>query len=139
MRILGRVLLLLTITLALTAPAAIAGPNDPLFINLTTDDPHRANMAITFGRNQLERGHPLTVFLNDRGVFIGTRAEAAKFAEHQRALGELMAKGATVLICPMCSKHYGIKDADVLPGIKVGNPELTGGALFRDNTQALTW
>ncbi len=139
MRILGRVLLLLTIALALAAPAAIAGPNDPLFINLTTDDPHRANMAITFGRNQLERGHPLTVFLNDRGVFVGTRAEAAKFAEHQRALGELMAKGATVLICPMCSKHYGIKDADVLPGIKVGNPELTGGALFRDNTRALTW
>jgi sulfur relay (sulfurtransferase) complex TusBCD TusD component (DsrE family) len=138
MRIL-RTLLLLAATLAFAVPPAIAAPNDPLFINLTTDDPHRANMAITFGRNQLERGHPLTVFLNDRGVFVGTRAEAAKFGEHQKALSDLMAKGAVVLICPMCSKHYGIKDAEVLPGIKVGSPELTGGALFRDNTRALTW
>ncbi len=138
MRIL-RTLLLLAATLAFAVPQSIAAPNDPLFINLTTDDPHRANMAITFGRNQLERGHPLTVFLNDRGVFVGTRAEAARFGEHQKALTELMAKGAVVLICPMCSKHYGIKDAEVLPGIKTGNAELTGGALFRDNTRALTW
>jgi len=132
-------LLLLAAAMTLAAVPAIAGPNDPLFINLTSDDPHRANMAITFGRNQLERGHPLTVFLNDRGVFVGTRAEAAKFGEHQKALTDLMAKGAVVLICPMCSKHYGIRDADVLPGIRTGSPELTGGALFRDNTRSLTW
>ncbi len=47
--------------------------------------------------------------------------------------------GATVLICPMCSKHYGIVESNLLPGIKVGSPELTGGALFKDGTHALTW
>lgn len=139
MRTLRVLLLLLAAAMTLAVQPATAGPTDPLFINLTTDDPHRANMAITFGRNQLERGHPLTVFLNDRGVFVGTRAEAAKFGEHQKALADLMAKGAVVLICPMCSKHYGIKDADVLPGVKTGSAELTGGALFRDNTRSLTW
>ena len=38
-----------------------AGNSDPLFVNLTTDDTHRANMGISFGKNQLERGHPLLI------------------------------------------------------------------------------
>ncbi len=46
----------------LTTPA-LAGDADPLFVNMTTDDAHRANMAITFGKAQMERGHPLTIFL----------------------------------------------------------------------------
>lgn len=121
------------------AQPALAGDTDPLFINLTTDDSHRANMGITFGRNQLDRGHPLTIFLNDKGVFIGAKSNAAKFAEHQKALDEMMKKGATILICPMCMKHYGVKQDDLLPGLKVGNPELTGAAVFRDNTKSLTW
>jgi len=122
----------------ITTPA-FAEDRAPLFINLTTDDPHRADMGISFGKNQLERGHPLTIFLNDKGVLIGSQENAAPFAEHQKVLGELVDQGATVLICPMCMKHYGVKEADLLPGLQVGNPELTGGALFKDNTRTLTW
>ena len=109
------------------------------FINLTTDDPHRANMAITFGRNQFERGHPLTIFLNDKGVFIGAKQNASTFGSHQVDLATLMDKGAQVLICPMCMKHYGVGAGDLIPGLEVGNPDLTGGALFKDDTQTLTW
>lgn len=121
------------------ATTAFAGNADPLFVNLTTDDSHRANMGISFGKNQLERGHPLTIFLNDKGVHIGSKANAAKFADHQKTLGELMSKGAVVLICPVCMQHYGVKESDLLPGLKVGSPELTGGALFKENTKTLTW
>jgi hypothetical protein len=28
-------------------------------------------------------------------------------------------------------KHYGIKESDLIEGIKVGNPDLTGAALFQ--------
>ena len=96
-------------------------------------------MAITFGRNQLERGHPLTIFLNDKAVFIGSRTNSAKFADHQKALSELVGKGASVFIYPMCMKHYAVGDSDLLAGVKVGSPELVGRALFRDNTKTLTW
>jgi sulfur relay (sulfurtransferase) complex TusBCD TusD component (DsrE family) len=96
-------------------------------------------MAITFGKHQLERGHPLTIFLNDKGVFVGSKAQASKYTDHQKALSELMSKGATVIACPMCMEHYGVKETDLLPGIKVGKPELTGGALFKDDTKTLTW
>ncbi|WP_058555741.1 DsrE family protein [Thiohalocapsa sp. ML1] len=117
-------------------PAADAAP---LFINLVTDDPHRAHMALAFGKNQLQRGHPLTVFLNDRGVFIAAKQGSARFGMHQGLLTELMGAGAKIIVCPMCMKHYGVAEADLLEGTETGNPELTGGALFAPDTRTLTW
>jgi sulfur relay (sulfurtransferase) complex TusBCD TusD component (DsrE family) len=139
MKFLSRLLLAFALITGSIATSAFAGSTDPLFVNLTTDDSHRANMGISFGKDQLERGHPLTISLNDKGVFIGSKANASKFTDHQKMLGELMSKGAVVLVCPMCMKHYGVNESDLLPGLKVGNPELTGGALFKDNTKTLTW
>ena len=139
MRIVVHCCFLVILLIGGIATGVLAGDRDPLFVNLTTDDSHRANMAITFGASQLERGHPLTIFLNDKGVFLGSKTHASKFADHQRVLADIMARGASVLICPMCMKHYGVRDADLVPGIKVGNPGLTGGALFKDNTKTLTW
>lgn len=134
-----RLFLLLVTALLATTGSALAGDSDPLYVNLTTDDPHRVSMGITFSKNQFERGHPLTIFLNDKGVLVGSRLNATRFPEQQKLLADLMGKGAVVLICPMCMKHYGVRESDVLPGIKVGNQELTGAALFRDNTKTLTW
>jgi sulfur relay (sulfurtransferase) complex TusBCD TusD component (DsrE family) len=139
MKLISQLVLAAALLAGSIAAPVLAGTTDPLFVNLTTDEPHRANMGIAFGRNQLERGHPLTIFLNDKAVLIGSKANAAKYGEHQRALGDLVGKGAVVLTCAMCMKHYGVKESDLLPGLKVGNPELTGGALFRDNTRTLTW
>ena len=139
MKVISQLLLALVLCIGAVATSAFAGNNDPLFVNLTSDDSHRANMAITFGGSQHALGHPLTIFLNDKGVLIGTKANSDKFADHQKALTELIGKGATIIICPMCMKHYGVKESDLLPGLKVGKPELTGGALFQDNTKTLTW
>jgi hypothetical protein len=36
-------------------------------------------------------------------------------------------------------KKYGVTSSDLLDGIKVGTPELTGEALFQDNTKTLSW
>ena len=139
MKFISQLLIAMVLCIGTLATPALAGDTDPLFVNLTSDDSHRANMAITFGAKQSERGHPLTIFLNDKAVLIGSTTNTGKFAEHQKALADLMGKGATILICPMCMKHYGVKEADLLPGLKIGNPELTGGALFKDNTKTLTW
>ena len=139
MKFLSPLLLTFALIFSSTATPAFAGSTDPLFVNLTTDDAHRAGMGISFGKNQLERGHPLTIFLNDKGVFIASKANTSMFRDQQKLLSEVMNKGGVVLICPMCMKHYGIKESDLLPGLKVGNPELTGAALFKDNTKTLTW
>jgi len=139
MKLLTSFLFALALLAGATSLPVVAGESDPLFVNLTTDEPHRANMGITFGKNQAERGHALTIFLNDRGVLIGSKSNAAKFAAHQKALSELMSKGAVVLICPMCMKQYGVNEADLLPGLKIGNPELLDAALFKGSTKTLTW
>ncbi len=118
---------------------AFAGDTDPLFVNATTDQPHRAEMALAFSKNQLDRKHPVTIFLNDRGVLIASNANSTNFKKEQELLKALMAAGATVIACQMCMEHYGVKEADLLSGIKVGNPEVVGGALFKDNTKTLTW
>jgi len=117
----------------------VAGEANPLFINLTTNEGHRAIMGITFGKNQIERGHPLTIFLNDKGVFLGSKQNATEFSEQQKLLGELITKGAHILICQMCMKHYGVTAEDLLPGIKLSNPDISGAALFEEDTKTLSW
>jgi predicted peroxiredoxin len=139
MKFIIQLLIVLMLSVGAVVTTATGGEHDPLFVNLTSDDAHRANMAITFGGNQLKLGHSLTIFLNDKGVLIGSKANAEKFADHQKALAELISQGATVIICPMCMKHYAVNEADLLPGVKVGNPEFTGSVLFKDNTKTLTW
>lgn len=123
----------------LTSVPAAAATHDPLFVNLTTDEGHRASMAVMFSRSMLERGHPVTIWLNDRGVFLASKKSTGTFGEQQKALAELMAKGAVVIVCPFCAKHYGVMEADFIDGAKLGNPDLTGGLLFKDGTTTLTW
>ncbi len=118
---------------------AIAADTDGLFVNMTTDGSHRSRMALTFSQNQLQRKHPVTIFLNDRGVLIASKTNTKKFKALQDQLRALMKEGATVLVCPMCMKHYGVKETDLIEGLKVGNPELVGSALFKDGTRTLTW
>jgi sulfur relay (sulfurtransferase) complex TusBCD TusD component (DsrE family) len=130
---------LLAIAIALPVMPASAGDHDPLFINLTTDDGHRVNMAFNFGGNQLKRGHELTIFMNDKAVLAASALNAEKFKEQQATIQSLLDAGATILVCPMCMKHYGVAESDLLPGLKVGNPELTGAALFKDDTKTMTW
>ena len=132
-------MLFILMALLLCAAPALAGSADPLFINLTSDDGHRSYMAISFGQAQMQRGHALTVYLNDKGVLVASKKNAAKFAEQQKALSDIAAKGGTVLVCPVCSKKFGVAEADLVPGAKVGNPDMTGAALFKDNGKTLSW
>lgn len=127
------------LSLLLVSSTALAGATDPLFINLTSDDPHRALMAVSFGKAQMERGHPLTVYLNDKAVHVASKKQAAKYAEQQKLLSDVAAGGGTVLVCPMCSKNFGVAEADFVSGARLTSPDITGPALFRDNTRTLSW
>jgi sulfur relay (sulfurtransferase) complex TusBCD TusD component (DsrE family) len=119
--------------------SAHAGPNDPLFINLSTDDVHRSNMAINFGKHHFANGHPLTIFLNDKAVMLGVKAGSSRFPEQQQALSEAISAGALVIMCPMCLKQAGFSEADLIAGIKIGGPKMTGDALFKDGTKTMSW
>lgn len=116
-----------------------AAQPSPLFVNMTTEDPPRARMGLIFALHQLERGHPLTVFLNDRGVFLASRPDAARYGEHQKLLAELLAKGATLMVCTMCIRHYGVAEANLVEGARLSGPDLMEATLFRPDTRTLSW
>lgn len=130
---------LVLIASALGLAPAYAGEADPLFVSTTSDEAHRALMAFTFSKKQMERKHPVTVFLNERAVLVASKANTEKYKEQQELLTGIISGGGTVIICPACMKHYGVVEADILPGIKIGTPDLTGDALFKDNTKTMTW
>lgn len=139
MKFIQRLTLALAMLIGAVVSPAWADDTDPLFINLTTDDAHRASMGLTFGLHQQQNGHPVTIFLNDRGVLLGSRARADQYAELQRTLDELMKNGATVLVVALSMKHHRVREDELLPGLKVSNRKLSGDALFKDNTKSLTW
>lgn len=130
--------ILLTV-LAAFSLSTIAGSNDPLFVSLTSDEPHRASMALNFGKHHAANGHPLSVFLSDKGVYLGVKAGASSHPEQQKLLLEMIAGGSAVIMCPPCLRHYGFTEADLLPGIKMGGAKVTGEALFKPNTKTLSW
>jgi sulfur relay (sulfurtransferase) complex TusBCD TusD component (DsrE family) len=119
--------------------SALAGANDPLFINLSTDEMHRASMAINFGKHHSVNGHQLTIFLNDKAVMMGVKVGSTKFADQQQALTEVIASGALVIMCPMCLKQAGYTEADLIAGVRLGSPKVTGDALFKDGTKTMSW
>ena len=57
----------------------------------------------------------------------------------KKMLQEIIAKGGNVIMCPLCLKHYGLTPNDLLPGVKMGSPKVTGDALFKDGTKTMTW
>lgn len=115
-----------------------------LFVNLTSDDPFRAWMALHFALTTKRLGYPVTVFLNVIGVRLASTAQPApKFAQAiwppLDYLRAIMKEGGTVLTCTPCMTEVGMKMSDVLEGLLPGAPGLTQAALFAANVRVLSW
>ncbi len=55
-----------------------------IFVNLTTNDPYRAFMALTFSRHQMDKGPHVTIFLNDHGVFLASKKDSRRYFREQK-------------------------------------------------------
>lgn len=133
------VLLVVALIVAGLSNPLFAADKDPLFIGLSKDSENRVSHVLHFAGLQLKRGHPVTLWLNEGGVFLASQKHADKHGEQQKALTQLMDDGATVIVCRYCMQQLGVDQADLLPGMQIGNPDLVGGALFREGTRTLTW
>ncbi len=116
----------------------LAADKSPLFVNLTSDNVHRTLIAVQFSTKMLDRGHALTIYLNDMGVRLASK-ENAEYAQFQSKLADAIKKGATVYICPVCMKEYGIEGPSLVEGLKLGNADLLEKALFADKTTTMSW
>jgi predicted peroxiredoxin len=103
-------------------------PDTTLFMNLTTDDTWTATMALTYAGKVREAGYPVVVFLNVRGVHVASKNfPPDRYGPGDKTPKELLegliAAGATVYVCPVCSKNAGLAEADWVDGAKPGGPE----------------
>jgi predicted peroxiredoxin len=133
-----RLLAILAIIFAGLVQVAAAAGSDPLFVNLSTDDNHRANMAIAISKEMLKHGHPVTIYLNSQAVQIADKTNP-RYAMQQQKLIEFINKGGTVLVCPVCEQYLHLNQSSLIPGAKFSNAEAVDQALFRANTRTLSW
>lgn len=134
-----RLIVIVMIVLAGLGQVTLAGSSDPLFVNLTTDDNHKANMAIAFSMEQLKHGHPVTVYINSQAIQIVNKANSKRYAMQQQKLTELASKGGTVIACRVCERFLKFNESDLIPGVKFSTPDSVAEALFKDNTKTLSW
>jgi sulfur relay (sulfurtransferase) complex TusBCD TusD component (DsrE family) len=135
----SRLLLPIALIVAAAGMPVFAADPPSLFLNVTTDNSQRSETGLIFARDQMARGHALTVLLNDQAVRMGSSTNLRNFVNQQKLLRELMGKGAVVLVCRVCMRHYGVTEASLMQGMLLDDPERVGEALFRDNTRTLTW
>jgi predicted peroxiredoxin len=133
-----RILVVLAIVLTGLVHVASAGSSDPFFVNLSTNDHHKANMAIALSQEMLKHGHPVTIYLNSQAVQMANKNNA-EYVMQQKKLVEFINKGGTVLVCPVCQKFLHIDQADLIPGVQLSNAIKVDQALFRPNTKTLSW
>lgn len=132
-KIFGMLLLVMTLSLSV-----FASEKSSLFVNLTSDEGHRTLMAVQFSTKMHDKGHALTIYLNDKGVKLASK-ENKQYAEFQSKLAEAIKKGAKVYICPMCMKEYKIEGPTLVDGLKIGNANLLEKAIFEDDTTVISW
>lgn len=133
-----RLFMAMLFSAGMTLPAHAAS-DTPFIAHISTDDANRVSKAVAFSRGQFNRGHPLMVYLDDRGVFLGARMSANRYPEQQRILLELISRGVRVIICPYSMRIYGLTENDLLPGLTVGTPEMADDTLFNERARYLSW
>lgn len=115
-----------------------------LFVNLSSLQTGTAGHALHFAGNQMERGHPVTFFLNGPAVLFASKtAPQATFQMAGKTLQEmlqgLMKGGAKVIVCRVCTKMHGMTESDLIEGALLGNPELVADSLFDPKYQVISW
>lgn len=115
--------LLLLALVAFQTPAALAGDDRSVFINMTNaEDLHAASMALSLASNAQKLGFPVYIFLN---VHAAKFADAnlpkdvkyADFPPVKDMLAEIMAKGGTVFVCSHCAQVVGVSKDKIAKGM----------------------
>ncbi len=133
-----RLLAVLAIVLAGLGQAASAADSEPLFVNLSTENTLKANMAIALSKEMLEQGHPVTLYINSQAVIIADRSEP-RYAVQQAKLAEFLRRGGTVLVCPVCDQVLHLDPRNLIPGVQFSTAGKVSQALFREHTRTLSW
>lgn len=115
-----------------------------LFLNLSSIQTGTAGHALHFAGKQMERGHPVTIFLNGPAVLFASKsAPQASVPIEGKTIRDMLdgmvKDGATLIMCQMCAKMRGMDSSDFIDGAVLGNPELVASSLFDPKYQVISW
>ncbi len=115
-----------------------------LFVNLSSDEMHRATMAIGFSTRILTKIKiPVTIFLNIDGVRVADKNlpeyKNANGKSTKEMLSAFMKAGGRVIVCPMCMKAAGINKGELIEGVEMGGADVTWSALSADGTKVMSY
>jgi predicted peroxiredoxin len=130
-----RLLPLLFIALSLATTITRAADKDSLFLNLTSNEPWRVEMALKFALVNIQAGHPVTVFLNVEGVRVaaaGIPETASKSGAEM--IADILAAGGKVIVCPMCLKKAGLDADSLVKGVTMGGHAVILPAMYGSST-----
>lgn len=134
---------LFAISLSLPAASSYAQatpePKVRMFINLSSVDPHRAALAMFIATSQAEAGVPVTMLLTVDAVRMAIKTPHPALAVERADLDNAMKSGVNIIVNPRSLMYHGIADADLMDGVKKGNPKLLRETLSLPNTVTLSW
>jgi predicted peroxiredoxin len=122
---------------ALAVSATGAAAKESVFINLTSDEPHRVTMCFIFARSLVKDGHDVTLFLNVDSVRVAS-TKRPKLAEQRKELQTFLQDGGKAIICPHCMHVRKIAEGDLIKGFVVGGKG-EGRQAFLASTRSITY
>jgi len=106
-----------------------------IFVNITSSDAVRAPMAVRFAEIGIEKGIPMTIFLNVDGVRLAVKKFHSPQCKKtgscvQEMLAKFMKNGGRIIVCPMCLEANGYDKSDLIDGVEMGNADITFSSIL---------
>ncbi|MCK9281653.1 MAG: DsrE family protein [Melioribacteraceae bacterium] len=120
------VFLFVLISFSNTSANYLPAGNDGVIIHLSngSNDPHRALMALTLALKMAD-DHDVLVFLDIHAVDLvlatAKSVEYKKFEPSKILLDKLLAKGAKIIVCPMCLEVINKTKFDLIKGAELAD------------------
>ena len=95
-----------------------------IIITHSTDDQDRANSAIALAVSLLSEGADLAIFFTFEGANLAKKGvaetvEGRNFTPVRDLFPMILEEKVPLYLCGACAKTYGIKEEDLVPGVKI--------------------
>lgn len=95
-------------------------------IHLSSDDPHRVGMALSFA-DKMSDDYNVLVFVDIKGVNVMLKdSDSISFKNFESSkilIDQLLEKGVKIAICPMCLEASGHTKYDLINGLELAGKE----------------
>jgi predicted peroxiredoxin len=120
------------------------GPDPANQTAYTETDLWKINLAVSLANRALVAGRPTTLFLDVHAPAIARKdlSPTLQFKTEppiKTQLSQFLAKGGTVMICPLCAGVMGVQPDEVIPGVIFGDSGIFGPQGLAPGTASLSF